>query len=421
MPLQIRRGLAADLSSVTPAEGEPLYTTDTKQLRFGDGTTVGGVAHTHAIADVANLQTTLNGKAASSHTHAATDITSGIVSTARLGTGTPTSANFLRGDGTWAIPSGVTDGDKGDITVGVNGTSWLIDNNAVTTNKIGATGTPNNTTFLRGDGVWAVPAGGGGGGSDGTVPLITQAYAVTEGYGLGSFNSYTLGNGFVRPVVNQTYGAFIDRAGAYEVGITSCNVGGTGIVSSNTASIGGFSLVGGNILRCSASQALASNTITAVVRVPAIPSGTALFEAGVCFTDGVDFFASTFGFGTMGIVVYMNNANANWMVRYTGGDPDTSNLTTAEFSTGVPKNTAWRKIELITSYSTSTFVTTYTIKIDGATVHTITNSTLVIQYAVEMNMSMFLAPHVCVRSAGVSGNGGTVQVDHLSILSEVTR
>jgi hypothetical protein len=88
MPLQIRRGNAADLSSVTPAQGEPLFAIDTKRLLFGDGSTVGGVAHTHAIADVANLQTSLDGKATTSHTHAASDISSGILNTARLGTGT---------------------------------------------------------------------------------------------------------------------------------------------------------------------------------------------------------------------------------------------------------------------------------------------------------------------------------------------
>ena len=43
MALQIRRGLAADRTTITPAQGELLYTTDTKQLYAGDGTTPGGV------------------------------------------------------------------------------------------------------------------------------------------------------------------------------------------------------------------------------------------------------------------------------------------------------------------------------------------------------------------------------------------
>jgi len=42
MSLKIRRGLAASRTSITPAEGEFIYTTDTKIVYIGDGTTAGG-------------------------------------------------------------------------------------------------------------------------------------------------------------------------------------------------------------------------------------------------------------------------------------------------------------------------------------------------------------------------------------------
>lgn len=44
MALQIRRGTNAERLTITPSAGELLYTTDTKKLYVGDGSTVGGVA-----------------------------------------------------------------------------------------------------------------------------------------------------------------------------------------------------------------------------------------------------------------------------------------------------------------------------------------------------------------------------------------
>jgi hypothetical protein len=68
---------------------------------------------------------------------------------------------------------GISDGDKGDITVSSTGTVWTIDNNTITNAKmadgavgvaeLSAGGTPDGTTFLRGDNTWATPAGGGSG------------------------------------------------------------------------------------------------------------------------------------------------------------------------------------------------------------------------------------------------------------------
>ena len=43
MALQVRRGTNAERLGITPAEGELIFTTDTKQLYVGDGTTAGGI------------------------------------------------------------------------------------------------------------------------------------------------------------------------------------------------------------------------------------------------------------------------------------------------------------------------------------------------------------------------------------------
>lgn len=123
MPLQFRRGLAENLPPASDAAvGEPLFTTDTGQLRIkkADGTyalingtgdasgslDLSGIApnamvkvnqgqdgfvaasgsdvpqHNHAIANITALQDTLNNKSPLTHTHAATDITSGQIPSA---------------------------------------------------------------------------------------------------------------------------------------------------------------------------------------------------------------------------------------------------------------------------------------------------------------------------------------------------
>jgi hypothetical protein len=151
-----------------------------------------------------------------SHAHAGADITSGTVGTARLGSGTPSSSTFLRGDGTWAELSGGGDAD----TLGGQAGSWYlarsnhtgtqvlatisdagtaaarnvpssgnagsteavlgndtrlsdsrtptshahagadITSGTVGTARLGS-GTPSSSTFLRGDGTWAELSGGG--------------------------------------------------------------------------------------------------------------------------------------------------------------------------------------------------------------------------------------------------------------------
>ena len=50
---------------------------------------------------------------------------------------------------------GITDGDKGDITVSGSGATWNIDASTVGITELSATGTPSASTYLRGDNTWA--------------------------------------------------------------------------------------------------------------------------------------------------------------------------------------------------------------------------------------------------------------------------
>ena len=71
MALLLRRGTQAECDAITPAEGELIYTTDTKQLYAGDGATLGGVLVSADAATTLNSLTDTDLTGASNGNHLA--------------------------------------------------------------------------------------------------------------------------------------------------------------------------------------------------------------------------------------------------------------------------------------------------------------------------------------------------------------
>ena len=120
--------------------------------------------------------------------------------------------NFLRADGSWAVPAGAgvttvttTDGTFIDLTPNAP-----VGGAVNVTADLSATGTPSATTFLRGDNTWAVPAGGSATAPEEVVrvPFFNQKWepATTGASDYYTFDGLAQGPGDLSLLGNNSIG-----------------------------------------------------------------------------------------------------------------------------------------------------------------------------------------------------------------------
>jgi len=221
--------------------------------------------------------------------------------------GTPSSSNYLRGDNRWSTPvTTITTQDSQFINLTPNSST----NGAVTiTAQLSAGGSPTSSNFLRGDNVWAVPAGGGtvtsvnaGTGiavdnSNPADPIVSNTGVLSNIAGTGISISSATGNSTITntapdqtvvitgsgdTTVTGTYPTFNISSDSGVTQIVAGNdisispVGGTGIVTINSTSQGGVtSLIAGDNITLSPVTGLGDVTVNAPGLIPYTETSTA--------------------------------------------------------------------------------------------------------------------------------------------------
>ena len=296
-------------------------------------------------ATSAGAARTALGVAAASHSHAASDVTSGTIDTARLGSGTANSGTFLRGDQTWVAISGsgtVTSVDVSGGTTGLTTSGGPVTGSGTVT-LAGTLGAANGGTglssYTAGDLLYAsgtTTVAKLAGAATGQV-LLSGGVGTAPAYGKVGLTTHVNGT---LPVTNGGTGASTLNGvlkGAGSGAVTMATAGtdylapptGTAILKANSGGALANATAGTDYVTPSGSETLTNKTITApvVTNMKLTTAREAITVSATAASGTINYDALT-----QSLLYYTTNASGHWTLNLRGssGTAMNSMLATGE-------------------------------------------------------------------------------------------
>jgi hypothetical protein len=277
------------------------------EWRSGASATLASVTAAGVFTGNGSGLTTLNGS----------NISSGTVATARLGSGTADSTTFLRGDSTWtsvsaaiSIGSGITSGTSGSVLF-VDGSGTLAQSNSTffwdATNSRLALGTNSASARLQ---VNAAASG---------IGLIVKANATTPGNIQEWQNSSSTVLNYIGPTGKTFWGGS-------DLGATHNFLSGVGTVTGAFQHSG--TVNGDNVLFVTHSSSV-TGSVT-IGKFQGTTTGNAYLQVSQASTGDATLQMSSFSTGDCRVSFDLNGGGTNWSIGLDNSDSDKFKFSTGD-------------------------------------------------------------------------------------------